>query len=209
MGFTPKMRHVFDFSMVSGEMSRARNGEGVSMPLSQDILKEWHEFYLLVGTAAAALIALLFVAASIGAGVMAPERASATRIYMSPVIFHFSSILLISLAVLVPSYPRHTHGLLIGLNAIVGAVASSAICTRVLMRSGADSGVDWIDRLAYGAAPLIAYTGMLAAAILIFLNINFGPDVLAAALVLLLIANIRNAWDITLVMARRRSGSAP
>jgi len=76
------------------------------MLLSQDILKEWHEFYLLVGTAAAALIALLFVAASIGAGVMAPERASATRIYMSPVIFHFTSILFISLAVLVPSYPR-------------------------------------------------------------------------------------------------------
>ena len=207
MGFTPGMRHVCDFSMVFGEMSRARNGEGLSMPL--DIFKEWHEFYLLVGTAAATLIALLFVAASIGAGIMAPERASATRIYMSPVIFHFSSILLVSLAVLVPSYPRQTHGLLIGLNAIVGAVASSAICARVLMHSGGDSGVDWIDRLAYGAAPLIAYAGALAAAILIFLNVNFGPDVLAAALVLLLIANIRNAWDITLVMARRRSGNSP
>src|SRR3974390_646343 len=129
------------------------------MPVCQDVLKEWHEFYLLVGTAAAALIALLFVAASIGAGVMAPERASATRIYMSPVIFHFTSILFISLAVLVPSYPRQTHGLLIGLNAIVGAVASIPICTRVLMHSGVDSGVDWIDRLAYGAAPLIASPG--------------------------------------------------
>jgi hypothetical protein len=30
---------------------------------------------------------------------------------------------------------------------------------------------------------------------------------LSAAVVVLLIANIRNAWDITLVMARRRSGS--
>ena len=56
-----------------------------------DIFKDWHEFYLLAGTAAAALIALLFVAASIGAGVMSPERASAIRIYMSPVIFHFTS----------------------------------------------------------------------------------------------------------------------
>ncbi|MFL5065808.1 MAG: hypothetical protein ACJ8ED_14275 [Xanthobacteraceae bacterium] len=31
-------------------------------------LEHWREFYLLVGTAAAALVALLFVAASIGAG---------------------------------------------------------------------------------------------------------------------------------------------
>jgi hypothetical protein len=30
------------------------------------MLKDWHEFYLLVGTAAATLIGLLFVAASIG-----------------------------------------------------------------------------------------------------------------------------------------------
>jgi hypothetical protein len=32
------------------------------------MLDGWHEFYTLLGTAAAALVALLFVAASIGAG---------------------------------------------------------------------------------------------------------------------------------------------
>ena len=48
-------------------------------------LEHWREFYLLVGTAAAALVALLFVAASIGAGYLTAERASNTRTYMSPV----------------------------------------------------------------------------------------------------------------------------
>jgi predicted neutral ceramidase superfamily lipid hydrolase len=172
-----------------------------------NILKDWHEFYLLVGTAAAALIALLFVAASIGAGVMSPERASATRIYMSPVIFHFSSILLVSLTVLVPSHPRETHTVLIGLNALVGAAASTVICTRVFSRARVESEVDWIDWLAHGVSPVVAYMGAFAAAVLLLVNSTLAPDLLAVAVLVLLIANIRNAWDITLVMARRRSGS--
>jgi len=61
-------------------------------------------------TVAAALIALLFVAASIGVGVMSPERASATRIYMSPVIFHFTNekgVVTIGRYQLIPDAGRH------------------------------------------------------------------------------------------------------
>jgi hypothetical protein len=119
------------------------------MPASQDILKDWHEFYLLIGTAAAALIALLFVAASIGAGFMPPDHARARRTYMSPVIFHFTSILSTSLVVLVPSHPRESHSLLIALNGIVGAAASTVISARLFTFSR----VDWFDHLGYGLLP--------------------------------------------------------
>ncbi|MEA2927866.1 MAG: hypothetical protein QOG38_294 [Hyphomicrobiales bacterium] len=34
------------------------------------LMEHWHEFYLLIGAAAAALVALLFVAASIGASAL-------------------------------------------------------------------------------------------------------------------------------------------
>jgi len=37
------------------------------------MLDGWHEFYILLGTAAAALVALLFVAVSIGAGFLSRE----------------------------------------------------------------------------------------------------------------------------------------
>ena len=177
------------------------------MPTAQDIFKDWHEFYLLAGTAAVALIALLFVAASIGAGVMSPERASATRIYMSPVIFHFTGILFISLIVLVPSHPRELHTALIALNAVAGATASIVICTRVFVGARGPSEVDWIDWLAYGVSPVFAYVGAFTAAVLLFANSMLAPDLLAASVLVLLVANIRNAWDITLVMARRRNAS--
>jgi hypothetical protein len=62
----------------------------------------WHDFYMLLGTASAALVALLFVAVSIGASFSTPERSTATRTFMSPVVFHFSTLLLLSLVALVP-----------------------------------------------------------------------------------------------------------
>ena len=57
-----------------------------------DALKGWHDFYTLVGTAAATLLALMFVAASLGAGFLTDERRAATRTFMSPVVIHFSTV---------------------------------------------------------------------------------------------------------------------
>lgn len=56
------------------------------------VLKEWHDFYMLVGTAGATLLALLFLAVSLGTGFLTEERQSATRTFMSPVALHFTSV---------------------------------------------------------------------------------------------------------------------
>jgi len=56
--------------------------------------------------AAAALLALLFVAASIGAGYMSADRGSPTRTFTTPVVFHYTFVLLLSLVALVPQTPR-------------------------------------------------------------------------------------------------------
>ena len=53
-------------------------------------LERWHDFYLLVGTAGATLVALLFVAISLGVGFLNDKRAAATRAFYSPVVVHFS-----------------------------------------------------------------------------------------------------------------------
>ena len=53
-------------------------------------LEHWHDFYVLVGTAGATLLALLFVAVSLGAGFLNEAQAAATRTFYSPVIIHFS-----------------------------------------------------------------------------------------------------------------------
>jgi hypothetical protein len=68
---------------------------------------------------------------------------------------------------------------------------------------------DIADRFGYGFLPLAAYLAILAAAGLIITRAALAADILAAALLLLLAVNIRNAWDLMLAFARRvaRQGS--
>jgi hypothetical protein len=160
---------------------------------------DWHDFYMLLGTASAALVALLFVAVSIGASFLTPERSVATRTFMSPVVFHFSTLLLISLVLLVPS---HT-ALSLAIGIVVVAIAGLGYTTLVLVGLARASIRDTADRFGYGLFPLAAYLAMLAAAGLIFSPVAFSDNILAAAVLLLLAVNIRNAWDLMLSFARQ------
>jgi hypothetical protein len=169
------------------------------------MLDGWHEFYALLGTAAAALVALLFVAASIGAGYLSAERASPTRTFTSPIIFHYTYVLFLSLAALIPVNTDTSLALIIGISAAVALAYSAVILVRV-MRSAV---TDLDDRLGYGASPLAAYAAALAASIFIFQHSDVGPPLLAGSLVLLLLVNIRNAWDLTVFFAQRRTDERP
>ena len=99
------------------------------------MLDHWHEFYTLLGTAAAALLALLFVAASIGAGMLPRERGGPTRTYMSPVAFHYTAVLFVSAVALVPALTPVALGAVLACAAIAGLVYSAFVMMR-LMRDG-------------------------------------------------------------------------
>src|SRR5271169_5491725 len=165
------------------------------------MLAEWHEFYALIGTAAAALVALLFVAASIGANVFTAESAGATRTFMSPVVFHYTNILFLSLIALVPEQTPTIFSIVIGVAAVGSLVYSIFVVVRVFRHSLADLP----DRLAYGCVPVVAYSAGLVAAWLVFTGSEAGLDVLAGAALLLLVVNMRNAWDLMLSLARRNA----
>jgi hypothetical protein len=138
---------------------------------------DWHDFYMLLGTASAALVALLFVAISIGASFLTPERSIATRTFMSPVVFHFSMLLLISLIALAPS---HT-ALSLAIGIVLVAVAGLGYTTVVLVGLARASVSDTADRFGYGIFPLASYLAMLAAAGLVISQAALGADILAAA----------------------------
>jgi hypothetical protein len=122
--------------------------------------RDWHDFYMLLGTSSAALVALLFVAVSIGASFLTPERSIATSTFMSPVVFHFATILLLSLVALVPAHT--TVSLAVGIAVL--AIAGLSYTTVVLVGLGRASVRDIADRLGYGMCPLAAYLAILASA---------------------------------------------
>ena len=173
------------------------------------MLQPWHEFYALIGTAASALLALLFVAVSIGAGSLPRESGGPTRTYMSPVAFHFTVVLFVAALTLAPSQTAASLGILLGVTAAAG-FAYAAFVIRRLLKDGI---ADLPDRLAYGATPLVAYAAIFAGAVLYWKESAKAADVLAAGVSALLLINVRNAWDLLLAMARRqsqnRAGSPP
>jgi hypothetical protein len=164
------------------------------------MLEGWHEFYGLLGTAAAALVALLFVAASIGASVMThtPDSANNTRTFMSPVVFHYTNILFLSLIALIPTLSFEIFAAVVAIAAIGSVIYSFIIMVRVHKNALADTA----DRFGYGAVPAGCYGAGLVAAIFLFRHSVIGLDILAGAALLLLVVNIRNAWDLMISMAR-------
>ena len=165
-----------------------------------EALKQWHDFYTLVGTAGATLLGLLFVAVSLGAGYLTEEHQSAIRTFYSPVVIHFTSVFFLSAVALFPSPQAKFLAALIGATALIGAIISTYTTIQVV-RTDMTNYIQ--DYLAYGLLPGVAYLVLLAAAVSIYLEKDFGLNALAGALLLLVIVNVRNTWDLTLTLVRR------
>jgi hypothetical protein len=169
-------------------------------------LHEWHEFYILLGTAGATLLALLFVAVSLGTGFLSSKDQQGTRTFMSPVVIHFTSVFFLSAVCLVPSHGPVFFAVLIAGTAVVGVVVSIVISVWVVRTEMTQYLPDYF---AYGLLPVGAYLALLVASIMIYLGRDYALEVLAGGLLLLAIVNVRNAWDLTLSMVRRHAGQRP
>ncbi|HVR58650.1 MAG: hypothetical protein WBE32_18295 [Pseudolabrys sp.] len=171
-----------------------------------EALHEWHEFYILLGTAGATLLALLFVAVSLGTGFLSSKDQQGTRTFMSPVVIHFTSVFFLSAVCLVPSHGPVFFAVLIAGTAIVGVAVSIVISVWVVRTEMTQYLPDYF---AYGLLPVGAYLALLVASIMIYLGRDYALEVLAGGLLVLAIVNVRNAWDLTLSMVRRHAGQRP
>jgi hypothetical protein len=168
-----------------------------------EALHEWHEFYILLGTAGATLLALLFVAVSLGTGFLSNKDQRGTRTFMSPVVIHFTSVFFLSAVCLVPSHGPAFFAVLIAGTAVLGVAVSIVISVWVVRTEMTQYLPDYF---AYGLLPVSAYLALMAASVMIYLGQPYALEVLASGLLLLLIVNVRNAWDLTLSMVRRHAG---
>jgi hypothetical protein len=166
-----------------------------------DLIEDWHDFDLLVGTAAATLVGLMFVAASIGASIYTENNRAGMQAFISPTVVHFTSVLVLALLALVPTHEWLTLAGLLALVGVAGGIYSANLWMQLFVRRRFD--VDIIDRLFYAAIPLLGYLLLLLAAFFLLRQSEAGLEVLAAAQITLLLAGIRNAWDMmTWIMIR-------
>jgi len=176
------------------------------MSLSE-LLHEWHDFYLLLGTASATLVGLMFVAASIGTTVFNEDHRGALEAFITPTVVHFVAVLVACLVIMMPIHEWESLGALLGIGGLAGVAYIGRVLVQLIIRHRFN--VDVVDRMFYALIPLAAYLLALAAAVLGFLHIAANAYVMAAALLVLLLAGLRNAWDMMLWIMIKVPGGIP
>ncbi|MGP0059125.1 MAG: hypothetical protein ACLPID_07555 [Beijerinckiaceae bacterium] len=163
------------------------------------MLHDWRDFYLLIGTASATLVGLMFVAASIGSSIFNEKHSAPLNAFLSPTVAHFTAVLVASLLMVIPTLSWRILGGLLGVGGLAGLAYSGRILVQIIIQQIFK--VDFSDRTFYALIPVLGYLLSLCAAVLLFMESAASANVIAAALMILLLAGIRNAWDMMVWIA--------
>ena len=156
-------------------------------------LSEWDSFYVIVGSAAGALIGLQFVVMTLIADRPTPGLAEAGRAFATPTVVHFSASLLLAALVRVP-WPQASFA--IWASSLVGLCGLVYMALPVLrMRRQRVYQMDWEDRTFHVLLPFLAYVLLLASGALSFRHMDPALFGVGAAALLLLFIGIHNSWD--------------
>jgi hypothetical protein len=163
-------------------------------------LEAWHDFYLVVGTGAAALTGLLFVIVSLGPHVVAGHTRTGVRAFVSPIATHFTTVLVGSSVMLVPELPMPMLGALLAVGGFGGLIYTGWTGAHRRWRESALPFLDWIW---FVGLPAVCYALTLASGVAIAMNLAIGLYAIAATMLLLIVVGIRNAWDVVLWVAQQ------
>jgi hypothetical protein len=156
-------------------------------------LAEWESFYLIVGSAAGALIGLQFVVLTLIAEkphLASPEAGAA---FATPTIVHFGTVLLLSAVLRIPWHAIGAFAAVWGLVGLSG-IAYGVIVARRMRTQGAYQPVleDW---LCHFVLPVAAYALLALSALAAPSHAREALLGVGAAALLLLFIGIHNAWD--------------
>jgi hypothetical protein len=209
--FNPSHRTSYASSAQAEELSTVRIDlerrlimQGAILPP----LATWQNFYVIIGTAAAALTGLMFVVITLLAGTRGLTGSSeGIATFNTPSVVHFCTALLVATMLSAPWQALWQPGLLLGLCGLAGMTYTAIVVRRTFHLTSYQPVLeDWIWHAIF---PLASYTTFFAAAFVLTSDpvpVLFG---VGAAMVLLLFIGIHNAWDnvtyITIEMPRSQN----
>ncbi len=170
----------------------------------------WESFYVIIGSSAAVLIGLQFVAITLSAEISAPGVGSAVGAFSTPTIVHFCAVLLIAAILSAPWSALSGAALALGVCGVAG-LAYALMVVRRTRRQTVYVPVleDWIF---HAVLPLITYATLLVAAVLLQRYPATILFVIGGTALLLLFVGIHNAWDavtyIAIDLRQRTEGRA-
>ena len=158
-------------------------------------LAAWDNFYVIVGSAAGALIGLQFVVMTLVAARPLPRTAEAGAAFATPTVIHFGTALLLSALVQVPWQSIVAAAAFWGLIGVCGVAYAVVVARR--MRRQTVYQPEFEDWLCHAILPLAAYAILAISAFATTSRTREALFGVGAATLLLLFIGIHNAWDST------------
>jgi hypothetical protein len=156
----------------------------------------WHDFYLMIGTAAATLVGLLFVSLSLNVDMITREANTDLRELATHTFGNFMSVLMFAVLFLIPHQVPQGLGLpLLGIGGygLYNTVSHFLETRRKSPRAWGVGGVG----LRF-VVPSLCFVTLMIIAVSVLLGQTGGLYWLVPVMILLTVAASRNAWDLLL-----------
>ena len=153
----------------------------------------WDSFYVIIGSAAGALIGLQFVMMTLVAERPPPRASEAGPVFSTPTIVHFSSALLLSALIRMPWQTLTIPAILLIATGLSGIVYLAIVAFRMQKQTAYRPDLE--DKVFHVALPMLAYIVLAGSA---GATLSYPRDALfgvGAATLLLLFIGIHNTWD--------------
>lgn len=169
-------------------------------------LAAWSDFYLIVGSAAAALTGLQFVVMALINDTRQRATEQTISAFSSPTVVHFAIALLTS-AILTTPWPAIWQVSLAAASCGAGSFVYALIVLHRARKQTLYKPVleDWIWHV---TLPLVAYALLTVSAVLLASRWTAAPFGIGAAVLLLVFIGIHNAWDTVTYLALQRVGTS-
>ena len=157
-------------------------------------LESWANFYVIVGSSAAALTGLQFVVLTlIAQATRLRGQKDSLAAFGSPNVVHFCAALLVASILSAPWAAARQASLPVAACGLAGVVYCAIVAKRAMRQQGYQPVLeDWIW---HTILPPLAYLALLAAGITLAWRPGGSLFVIAAAELLLVFIGIHNAWD--------------
>lgn len=169
------------------------------------MFRDWSEFYLLTGSAAAVLIGLVFIVVTLMDDRPRSSVLYGSKLYMGPVVLHMTFVLVLSAAALTPGLTARCYAMIVGVIALWGLVRGiySIVGLQNLRRDSTNE-VHWTDTWYYGVIPAALYVAMAAVGVAFWGGINWATYGLAIVITGLVLVSIRDEYDLVTWLAPKR-----
>jgi hypothetical protein len=175
--------------------------------LATQQLAPWGNFYVIVGSSAAALIGIQFVVIALIANLPKIATAEPIRAFATPTVVHLGESLVVSTIMSAPWISLSRASIALAMCGL-GGLGYATVAIRRARRQTAYKPV-WEDWICRAILPWSAYALLVVAALLLGTTPHAALFVIGASTLGLLLIGIHNAWDsVTHIVVTNYGGDA-